>query len=729
MTSTIKVYNDTKIQRAKNFKIDDIETYLNDLDSIFYENVEFQYQKNTLNKIIRINVSQDNGEVTINTFRIDYVRIKNNEANSYPLYYFVVDKVWKGQETLELVLEMDTINTFFNNLENGLVFQDKTTILREHKDRFNENLKSVTGNTLKVARNIDIYNEGQLPKLFRKSTNVIRNSNADVDWYLVYKNPEFRVKTDLEVIDCLIYPSQQVQLANSTPRTNVDLFTLSQLPIYSDDVVWITWDLNPSCVITISSTATQTYTLSETGPRYVRISKGTTGMWNVWVYNGYKNGEVGDLIYNRSDVTHLYLNNFSTLIYSKPSEYTRANIENNVYKILYYPIFPSIYRLSPFSIVNRSNSKMIKIIKLPYSPFTIDTSITSIPSWYELQSGGLRKTNIEDTNQCTLVNKVTQLNENVINIDLSSIKNYQKGNMNYESKLYHSDYHYYKFYYDSFSIGLDLEKCKASLTFNYDIVFKATNTVNSKFLFNIEGYETDGKGEEDFDKYICVSRNNEITIYSNEFINYIKTGYNYDLKNKSHQVMGQVINSVSGAGSNIAQTGLMSSLSETRNAFFKASLAGSAISLVGNIASTINSEMSAQNNINEKLTRKLNQATSISGSDDVDLMSDYTSNRLRVSLYEVSDKMKENLYNLFYYAGYIGNVQKIPDTNSRTYFNFVQCLPVFIVNANINDDMLEDVKSRFQEGVTFIHNVNNFWDVNQTMENWEKWIYNMRVGE
>ena len=34
----------------------------------------------------------------------------------------------------------------------------------------------------------------------------------------------------------------------------------------------------------------------------------------------------------------------------------------------------------------------------------------------------------------------------------------------------------------------------------------------------------------DYEDYLLVSRNNEETIFSNDYLNYIRTGYNYDKK-------------------------------------------------------------------------------------------------------------------------------------------------------------------------------------------------------
>ena len=71
-------------------------------------------------------------------------------------------------------------------------------------------------------------------------------------------------------------------------------------------------------------------------------------------------------------------------------------------------------------------------------------------------------------------------------------------------------------------------------TTSFDVYFKPTNTINSKFAFHfdfgsIAEFGT-FKQTIDYEDYLLVNRNNEETIFSNDYLNYIRTGYNYDKK-------------------------------------------------------------------------------------------------------------------------------------------------------------------------------------------------------
>lgn len=94
------------------------------------------------------------------------------------------------------------------------------------------------------------------------------------------------------------------------------------------------------------------------------------------------------------------------------------------------------------------------------------------------------------------------------------------------------------------------------------------------------------------------------------------------------------------------------------------------------------------------------------------------------TIYAVSEEIRRNVCNLFYYFGYATRELKIPDTNTRIWFNYIQCSPEFDTSEYRIDRLyLEDISNRYKEGVTIFHNRNNRWDINQIKENWESWLF------
>ena len=54
--------------------------------------------------------------------------------------------------------------------------------------------------------------------------------------------------------------------------------------------------------------------------------------------------------------------------------------------------------------------------------------------------------------------------------------------------------------------------------------------------------------QEDYDRLIYVNRNNEVSTYDNAYLNYIRTGYNYDVKNKNRNIASSILGMLTGVG-------------------------------------------------------------------------------------------------------------------------------------------------------------------------------------
>ena len=114
-----------------------------------------------------------------------------------------------------------------------------------------------------------------------------------------------------------------------------------------------------------------------------------------------------------------------------------------------------------------------------------------------------------------------------------------------------------------------------------------------------------------------------------------------------------------------------------------------------------------------------NQSTGVIDANDVDLLDVYSQNQAKLKIYKVSPRMKLALYNLFFLTGYICEEQRLPDTTSRTRFNFVQADVVFRITPNLPSDIINDIKKRYLDGITFLHYYGGIYDFEQEYENWE----------
>ena len=123
-----------------------------------------------------------------------------------------------------------------------------------------------------------------------------------------------------------------------------------------------------------------------------------------------------------------------------------------------------------------------------------------------------------------------------------------------------------------------------------------------------------------------------------------------------------------------------------------------------------------------KLDTLAAQSTAVSGSDDVDLLSYYNGNKLELKKYITEPQQREAIYKLLFYCGYSHKTSGIPDLNSRYWFNFIQCKPVFNEEGNTPyNDYIDDIKARYEAGITVYHHHPGVggWDWNQQFENWE----------
>lgn len=67
---------------------------------------------------------------------------------------------------------------------------------------------------------------------------------------------------------------------------------------------------------------------------------------------------------------------------------------------------------------------------------------------------------------------------------------------------------------------------------------------------------------------------------------------------------------------------------------------------------------------------------------------------------------------LFRYAGYATNMKKIPEFNSRCWYNFIQAEVAFTnENSEVLKPFLDDIRSRYSIGVTIYHMLRNDNDI------------------
>ncbi len=606
---------------------------------------------------------------------------------------------------------------------------------------------------------IDQYSEGITPMLFGRWERYIEEDDKMIrkDWYLIYTNQNNDIASLDNPVDVFLVPSGQAKIKAISTYTGTfagvgiiqelcNVSGVTPLNFYEFDTnvyFYFTAQNNPNGTIQISGSQIdeQASDVDVTLNDYNMVIIGLGSRdWPIVVNVINKYGEIVGHHDYASDASLT----FTTCKYPTMKETNVAGIvlsSSNASNLPSYNLFgvgtgtqSILYGIDD---INRTDAKLIKIIKLPYCPARVWTNADGTMG-YDSTTWSFDSVNhvLKLLKYNTSLTRYLVFNDNVetngINpyyplVQQYSIRHivdskYTSKSDSYEPKLYHSDYYQPKVIYDSFSFTFQLELINyADNLHHFVIKYDVSNTCNSRFMFTFENYTTAFWDLHDYNNIMIVSRNNEIAIFNQQYLNYLRTGYNYDRKanellyeQAGINEIGKVINGVVNATPSRVNK---SSMSDIIGIGKQSVGLGLGIALDNyNIALDFSMR---EMQIAAKRTQLMNQATGVIDANDVDLMSVYTNNRLKYKLYQVSEKMKKVLFDLFYYNGYVAEVDGIPDTTSRIRFNFVQAEIVLKKVPNLPTNIVNEIKDKYAEGITFMHKFEGEFDWNQESENWE----------
>ena len=431
--------------------------------------------------------------------------------------------------------------------------------------------------------------------------------------------------------------------------------------------------------------------------------------------------------------------------------------------------------------IDRTDSRIVKIIEIPYAPnapvanYDADHNLyyTFGDNWTSSADVGedLDMTNCfqlaGSSMEQNFKRSLTENGNSGYNFEIDCIHNlfnYIGSNFfhtrvdDLESKLQHSDFYKPVIYYDNFSIEFKCERryntyhrawvdgsaMAWELKEIFDLWYAVANNIVNGIVFSI----SDGEAGNDYiipkivnyeceDYYpltlTCI-RNNELNIYNSAYLQYIRGGYNYDVKAK----------------------GLSIAMAEhNRGTAFGSAIISSATSPIGVVGALWNYERQKEQiamqskqyqvSIDKSLKEASLRATNVAGSDNLDLFKHYSGNCLYSATFKLNALWKNKLATLFHYFGYATNMNKVPNLTGRLFFNYVKCSPVFKQPLYVlayrkmpltplkrfngtNMEMQNEVVKKFASGVSIIHQylMNGdglySWNVSQDKENWEEFL-------
>ena len=708
MTSKLTFYQ-CEITPEKNCVVDDLAGYLSSLTPLVVEN--FQYIKLDLDLYIKVNSSQ----VNVPKFNYNYVAVKNEDVNKVYYYFIIGSPTWISQNTIQLQLSLDTLNTF----NNDLIWTNKTNITRQHKDRFSTTY-TTTAQGKVLNRKIDGYDEGFAPVKYFNTGTSIRSSSADYDFYLIYRNKENLNTSSTVPIECYLCASEEINLNISVNSNGIQFNNYN----IGDSLYAFAKD-NTTFTTTINGTS---YTISASGQykgiAFFRLENGTNIAHVLKDDGSVIIPNIGNTAL--TDVTATVkvrvCRSFVPEV-DAASQYTYYSVLGQVEARNYSTITIGQTSATLLSIdsVDRTDSRIVKIIKMPYAPFTLDfvNGKLRIPAGWTY-SGGYLLLNDLNTEFLNVIAGNDDFSDYVsLTVVPADIGKNKDNNIKFESKLYNSSFFSLKYIYDNFEKEFLLERYTARTTYpGVMINFKQSNNISSNSIFKFDAMNGTYKEPTLYGQYLNVNRQNEVALYNSDYLTYIRNGYNYDKKAKAQQF-----------GAGVAGVAL-GALGAAASVFMPAAGvvgAAGAISLgtstLSSIVSIINTSISNEVAIQQKLENAKKSAASVSNTEDLNLLSYYNGNRLIKYTEDINENIKKSLYDLFRLTGYACNDYAVPAVNSRVYYNFLQCKADFEdTNWTYGKAFLDDIKAKYEIGVTYFHKVDGTYDWPQEKENFEIWM-------
>lgn len=605
------------------------------------------------------------------------------------------------------------------------------------------------------CRDVDLVSEGFNVPVYKEEIGQIEDSTNIETWYLLYRNrdnPNPDEQFNDSPVECYLIPSNPIKALDNSGSKLLNVNNTSNDKWYMFEDFYDS-DKGKNIAFKIGDETYQPKEINKpkTNWEYAYTQRyffvfhnvsGTSIEWSFMELYGtwYDNGSVrsqtlktlksGTL--SSSDNIEV-ISPYDTILpyvsdsdpttgydldeYHHPDEIDRINLATQT----------SVY-LNDITAVDRTDSRNIKLIALPYCPAQVSNSVNGINILnnfqYDSTTGWYKSLDVTTPfkNNISVSLKESPLQIMLFkNLDINA--NYNRNDY-YESKLLHSDFYRPKFVYDSFNYTYCLERYDYSNylvdhplfpDLSYSVTFVMTRTINSKFLFQLNTdylvYSMD-----DYDGVVAVSRNNEEVLFNSAYINYVRSGFNYDKKSlaRRQETAGWTI----GLSVASAVLGVIGSVATQNPLPAVLGIAGAGVGITSQIVSNIQTQAQGEQTIQQKLEEANRQAVAVSGSDDVDLLTAYSNNKAKLVLYQISQRMKKLVGDLFYYCGYKLELQEVPDKDSRYWFNFVQCDLVVNYDSNVPSDIMNDLIERFAQGVTFFHYHNGF-DLNQEKENLE----------
>lgn len=697
--------------------------------------------------------------IPVNVEDYDYAIIQadggTGRVNNLPYFIEKIDRV--SDQVVRVRLLFDELN-FMSAIgsADGIAsfLSDRTRVTREHKDRF---ALSKTGNSYLPV--IDRFPEGISGNFRRRSKEAIElpenvKTGKGFDWTAFYFSDGTDASSPISsflVADEPLFQktlkAAKDTLAYADIPGNVSLYFA--LPEAKDLSVEAWTGMNPHAARTLTLGEEAIIDGRECVVMAARLwtgEKPSTGGYFVQSYlykmwfdkNGLfvKEEQVGDFFAGMGEIKGPKCARVFSGTSAWPTSMA-AILRLNPLTAFFKKDVDDLERISAESEIDRTAIGLKKAICLPYRPFDRDAS-GYLPEGCFVVAGKILLAGDDLESTIEFTPKGRDLRLPYMTAKPTEKTDGKAGALQLEPKVYSSEFRFSKLVYDSFSIVLKGEdtyfNSNLTETGNDKIVFKffASPSMVSEFDFSLYSWPGYSASEfiltpvwtEDYPLHLIINRNNETPVYTSAYLDYLRTGYNYDLKSQAVQLGMQ------GLGIAISAINAGVGLAATFTPGVGIAAAPYAVSAAtGFVSSIVNIGKNAAENERgnaQRLKELQAQGASVAGNSDFAVSKRYTKNRVSLETYTVEPRLINAARSFFYLKGYATDEIKAPSCHTRAHFDFVECDPVFQPEALslFPKWMLDLIADDLRQGVTFLHAVAGDYDIAQQSSNYELSVLN-----
>lgn len=700
---TLTLYK-TDLRPEANEVFDSIDEFIGDLGTPVYQWTNLRYTKPDID--IMVKVPLDGSIRMLSQF--DYA-VLYDEAQNKKYYYFVLNTNWKAHTTLQLQLSMDTLNTFWYEIQASLGPQ--THVTRRYFDRW----KKV--GTLAYPL-IDKHPEeiSAPPMVQIAKPKAIGPTKR---WTLVYRT-DYDSDVKVNPVTCYVMPEEDTKIS----ETSYGTYTLTKNAA-APGIWWaMTNGSNHDDVFAIKSGNNQ---------RIVRMADYSYAAFVI-----------------ESDCIHAYV-------------YLLSNVEIDIKADeIVFTVCKQIYRQSAtfgtnFAVSNldfnnplvmdsgmstgtltafgrwydnnKTDTRLVKILELPYAPFNEEYDSSNkliIPSGFSLSYGLLKYNGAISGMESTIASFDNLAPEPFKIADVVNEAGIQKDSNpeEYETKLWNSSYYVLKYVYDVQSKPIKLEEFEHLAVPDYSLSIKFCPSTGMDNSIGFE-FKCSEQLDTDFGDWLITNRTTEIPFYSNSYIDYMRYGKAVDERNMAFSVVSTAVGGVGSAVSTGASLAFaLAGAGVGAAAGPIGAMVGAGIGLASTLIATSASIFKANDQINAKMDQYKHQASSVQASNDLSVFKRYGKNKLLQVEYQPTKELRNSIGRYFHLYGYSCDEYGVPNWKTRVWSDYFVIEPQWW-QTHAMESYLADITARMQSGFRVLHRVNLtdepfHYDFSSRYENWER---------